>query len=171
MPSDQALCVRRIEDETPRVRGDLSLVYPGEPGFERGRLMTPAVAAPMRAMLEAEIVQMEDALAIFRRHAALKRECAALCIELPPLTRSMEMIATTVAYMNGLKLADLIGPDRRRCIAHPRQEAMYALYEERLTDGRRRWSLPQIGEFLGGRDHTSVLHGIRALARRRGLPL
>ena len=49
----------------------------------------------------------------------------------------------------------LLGRDRSQKIAQPRQVAMYLLRKE--TDA----SLPQIGEVLGGRDHTTVMYAIR----------
>ena len=48
----------------------------------------------------------------------------------------------------------LLGRDRSQKIVQPRQVAMYLLRKE--TDA----SLPQIGEVLGGRDHTTVMHSI-----------
>ncbi len=52
----------------------------------------------------------------------------------------------------------LIGRDRSQKIAQPRQVAMYLLRKE--TDA----SLPQIGEVLGGRDHTTVMYAIEKIA-------
>jgi chromosomal replication initiator protein len=51
----------------------------------------------------------------------------------------------------------LIGRDRSQKIAQPRQVAMYLLRKE--TDA----SLPQIGEVLGGRDHTTVMYAIEKI--------
>lgn len=51
----------------------------------------------------------------------------------------------------------LLGRDRSRKIAQPRQVAMYLLRKE--TDA----SLPQIGEALGGRDHTTVMYAIEKI--------
>jgi len=48
----------------------------------------------------------------------------------------------------------LLGRDRTQKIVQPRQVAMYLLRKE--TDA----SLPQIGEVLGGRDHTTVMYSI-----------
>ncbi len=55
-------------------------------------------------------------------------------------------------------VASLIGRDRSQKIALPRQVAMYLLRKE--TDA----SLPQIGEVLGGRDHTTVMYAIQKIA-------
>ncbi len=52
----------------------------------------------------------------------------------------------------------LLGRDRSHKIAQPRQVAMYLLRKE--TDA----SLPQIGEALGGRDHTTVMYAIEKIA-------
>jgi chromosomal replication initiator protein len=52
----------------------------------------------------------------------------------------------------------LLGRDRSQKIAQPRQVAMYLLRKE--TDA----SLPQIGEALGGRDHTTVMYAIEKIA-------
>jgi chromosomal replication initiator protein len=48
---------------------------------------------------------------------------------------------------------------RQRCheVALARQVAMYLLKEE------LNWSLPQIGQTLGGRDHTTVLYGCQKI--------
>ena len=52
----------------------------------------------------------------------------------------------------------LLGRDRSHKIAQPRQVAMYLLRKE--TDA----SLPQIGEVLGGRDHTTVMYAIEKIS-------
>jgi chromosomal replication initiator protein len=52
----------------------------------------------------------------------------------------------------------LLGRDRSQKVAQPRQVAMYLLRKE--TDA----SLPQIGEALGGRDHTTVMYAIEKIS-------
>ena len=59
----------------------------------------------------------------------------------------------TVADTFGLPLERMLGRDRSREVALPRQIAMYLMREEAHI------SLPQIGEALGGRDHTTVIYG------------
>jgi chromosomal replication initiator protein len=47
----------------------------------------------------------------------------------------------------------LVGRSRARAVSGPRQLAMFLIREE--TDS----SLPEIGKLLGGRDHSTILHG------------
>jgi chromosomal replication initiator protein len=53
-----------------------------------------------------------------------------------------------------IKMEDLVGPRRQKELVLPRQIAMYILYKE--------CGLPyeKIGEVLGGRDHTTIMHGV-----------
>jgi hypothetical protein len=94
------------------------------------------------------------------RDVAFTRENAG--VELPFMARTMANIAGEIAERHGVTLADLKGPGRYRAIAWPRHEVMWTLYQERNADGDRRWSLARIARFLGGRDHSTILHGVRA---------
>ena len=60
-----------------------------------------------------------------------------------------------------IKIEDLVSKRRTRNVTVPRQLAMYLCRE--LTD----WSLPKIGEFFGGRDHTTVIHAYEKVNRER----
>jgi chromosomal replication initiator protein len=64
-----------------------------------------------------------------------------------------DQIIHAVAKAFGLTEDHLLSRDRSRQIALPRQIAMYLMREEANI------SLPQIGEVLGGRDHTTILYG------------
>ncbi len=63
-----------------------------------------------------------------------------------------ETIKKAVCKQFGIRIADIESSKRKREFSHPRQIAMYLCRE--LTDS----SLPKIGEYFGGRDHTTVLH-------------
>ncbi len=69
-----------------------------------------------------------------------------------------EKIIELVAREWQISVDALLSRDRSRKIAEPRQVAMYLLRKE--TDA----SLPQIGEVLGGRDHTTVMYAIEKIA-------
>lgn len=64
-------------------------------------------------------------------------------------------VIRAVADRYDLSVCDLLGPATRRRIAYARHEAMAAVRD------MGRLSFPQIGRIFGGRDHTSVLTGIR----------
>jgi len=66
---------------------------------------------------------------------------------------TIEMVIDAVAHHYDLTVAELKSAGRTKRIAAPRQMAMYLSREETKA------SLPQIGEALGGRDHTTVIYG------------
>jgi len=74
---------------------------------------------------------------------------------------SLRRIIGVAARRHGLAVADLTGPSRRRSVTEARGEAMYVA---RALTGK---SLQALGSAFGGRDHTTVLHGIRVTERRR----
>ena len=63
-----------------------------------------------------------------------------------------ETIKKAVCKQFNIKVSDIESSKRKREFSHPRQIAMYLCRE--MTDS----SLPKIGEYFGGRDHTTVLH-------------
>ncbi|MCB0076488.1 MAG: chromosomal replication initiator protein DnaA [Anaerolineales bacterium] len=75
-----------------------------------------------------------------------------------PQNIDLDVIIETTADFYNLSLADLESSSRRKPIAFARQVAMYLAREE--TDA----SLAEIGELLGGRDHSTVLYGVDKIA-------
>lgn len=65
---------------------------------------------------------------------------------------TIDFIQQKVSEYFNIKLSDMKTKRRSRAIAYPRQIAMYL--SRNLTD----FSLPEIGEQFGGRDHTTVIH-------------
>lgn len=74
----------------------------------------------------------------------------------PPVTP--EAILQAVADFYGLSVDALTGTSRLQEIVRPRQVACYLLRQEAGV------SLTQIGQWLGGRDHTTVLHACERIA-------
>ena len=60
-------------------------------------------------------------------------------------------------YEVGLK--DILGTKRDREIVVPRQVAMYVMRQELNI------SFPKIAQSLGGRDHTTIMHGVRKIQK------
>ncbi len=65
---------------------------------------------------------------------------------------TIDFIQRCVAEEFGISLGDMKARRRNKTIVLPRQVAMYLSRD--LTD----LSLPEIGQFFGGKDHTTVLH-------------
>lgn len=64
-------------------------------------------------------------------------------------------IIEEVAQKHGVLMSDMRSVRRGRPLVAARHEAMWRMRNETSM------SLPEIGRRLGGRDHTTVLHGIR----------
>ncbi|MCM8757949.1 MAG: chromosomal replication initiator protein DnaA [Candidatus Omnitrophica bacterium] len=82
----------------------------------------------------------------------LTKEVLRDLIKEPQKLITIEQILNCVASFFGLSLVELKSKKRNKNIVFCRQLAMYLCRE--LTE----LSLPEIGEYLGGKDHTTVLH-------------
>jgi len=76
-----------------------------------------------------------------------------------PTTVTLDELVMTVSDFYSISRDDLLGRGRNKELVHPRQVVMYLAREElQLT-------LPQIGESLGGRDHTTVMYGVERMTQ------
>lgn len=73
---------------------------------------------------------------------------------------SMQTILDSVVRYYDVKLTDLVGKRRHKSVVLPRQVCMW------LARRHTRYSLEEIGGYLGGRDHTTVLHAVRTVTAR-----
>lgn len=89
----------------------------------------------------------------------LAREVLRGMISEEPKQVTIPMIQKTVADFFGISEEDMKTKKKTRAIAYPRQMAMYLARS--LTDH----SLPSIGGFFGGRDHTTVIHACDKIGR------
>ena len=87
----------------------------------------------------------------------LTQDCLADILRASDRKITVEEIQRKVSDHYNIRLSDLIGPKRVRTFARPRQVAMYL--SKQLTSR----SLPEIGRRFGGRDHTTVMHGVRKI--------
>jgi transposase len=67
-----------------------------------------------------------------------------------------KLLVAEIAHKHRLELADVYGQSRQAVHVAARQEAMAA-----IKRNCPRWSLKKIGNFFGGRDHTTVIHAIK----------
>jgi chromosomal replication initiator protein len=79
----------------------------------------------------------------------------------PPRPLTLEEIADRVMSHFGLKPGELQARKRTRKISEARQVCMYLMRQQAGA------SFPSIGDFLGGRDHSTVVHGCQTVDKRR----
>jgi len=87
----------------------------------------------------------------------LTQDCLADVLRASERKITVEEIQRKVSDYYNIRLSDIIGPKRLRSYARPRQVAMYLC--KQLTSR----SLPEIGRRFGGRDHTTIMHGVRRI--------
>ncbi len=87
----------------------------------------------------------------------LAQDCLADILKQSDRKVTVEEIQRKVSEHYNIRLSDMLGPKRVRTIARPRQIAMYLA--KKLTTR----SLPEIGRRFGGRDHTTVMHGVKRI--------
>lgn len=110
-------------------------------------------------VLEGALQRLFAHASLLRREITLEvaQECLADILRTNDRKISIDDIQRKVAEHYNIRLADMVGPKRARNIARPRQIAMYL--SKQLTSR----SLPEIGRRFGGRDHTTIMHGIRKI--------
>ena len=130
------------------------------------------VPAYIAARIDSNIRELEGALTKVRgvAHAmdvpiSLDLAKAALAAD-PGAVRTagqpnLQLIVDAVTSFYDVKLTDLLSKRRHKSIALPRQICMW------LARRHTRFSLEEIGGYFGGRDHTTVMHAIRAIEARR----
>jgi chromosomal replication initiator protein len=109
--------------------------------------------ALIRLQMMAQVEQAPVDIALAR---AAVGETAQRSRPAPPVTTIMQV----VSEFYGLKLSDLQSKKKQQSIARPRQICMFL--SRKLT----RHSLEEIGGYLGGRDHTTVMHALKAVEAR-----
>ncbi len=155
-PADRALRLAVVERKLEALQG-MSLVS----GPARPELLSHLVDRTPGSIRELEGGLNTLAAAAGQRMSALTVEEAQsyLSAGYRPTERriTVDEIQKVTADYYGLKQTDLLSARRTRQVARPRQVAMYLC--KQLTTR----SYPDIGRRMGGRDHTTVLHGVRRI--------
>ncbi len=134
---------------------------------ERGGKQVPAEIHELIArQVQSNIRELEGALTRVLAYANLsglpltpQLVNSALADLLPQRsTLQPKEVLDVVARAFGISSERILGRDRSREVALPRQVAMYLLRSEANV------SLPQIGQALGGRDHTTVMYACDKVA-------
>jgi chromosomal replication initiator protein len=131
-----------------------------------GRKVPDAILEAIARQVQSNIRELEGSLTRVLAYADLSGRPLSLELvdialaDLLPQRRTLEprQVVAVVASAFGVTMEQMMGRDRSREVALPRQVAMYLLREEQSV------SLPQIGEVLGGRDHTTVMYACDKVA-------
>ena len=131
-----------------------------------GRRVTDEILDLIARQIQSNIRELEGALTRIFAYSDLSGHeinpelVSSALVDLLPQRSAIEpeQVLGAVAAAFGVTTERLLGRDRSREVALPRQIAMYLLRQEANT------SLPQIGETLGGRDHTTVMHACTKVA-------
>ena len=102
------------------------------------------------ASLTGQVITLEMAKNVLRDLIGDKKKIVA-----------MDDIQETVCTQFHVKMTELKSRRRSKTLVHPRQIAMYLCRE--LTDA----SYPEIGRHFGGKDHTTIIHACRQVAKAK----
>lgn len=158
-PTDYELRLGILQSKTDSFRAQ----YPG-------LLIAPGVLEFLAHRITSNVRVLEGALQRLFAFASLMgreitldmaQECLADILRANDRKVSIEEIQRKVAEHYNIRLADMIGPKRVRTVARPRQIAMY------LAKQMTSRSLPEIGRRFGGRDHTTIMHGVKKIEELR----
>jgi chromosomal replication initiator protein len=150
------------------------------PDFETRVAILKAKLAQMQGTLDDKIIEyiaekiqknireLEGALNKVLGYARLKGEIPSLketerllseIVSVPSRVISPKQLLRAVAEFYDIMEKDLVAKSRKKDVVKPRQVAMYLMRED------LKYSFPSIGEKLGGRDHTTVMHACDKIAK------
>ncbi len=128
---------------------------------ERGFQLTEEILSYIATHIQKNVRELEGALnrvvalsQIYNRIPDIRevKNILNAYLAVPYRKTSPQVILKTVADFFSIPLSDLTKRSRKKDIVKPRQIAMYLLREE------IKLSFPEIGQKLGGRDHSTVIH-------------
>ena len=159
-PTDYELRLSILQSKTEQFRAT-----------QRDLVMAPGVLEFLAHRITSNVRVLEGALQRLFAFASLMgreisldmtQECLTDILRSSDRKVSIEEIQRKVAEHYNIRLSDMIGPKRVRTVARPRQIAMY------LSKQMTSRSLPEIGRRFGGRDHTTIMHGVKKIEELRG---
>jgi len=154
-PTDYELRLGILQQKAELYRGQYAglKIAPGVLEFLSHRITTNV------RVLEGALTRLFAFASLVGREITIElaQDCLADILRASDRKVSIEDIQRKVAEHYNIRLSDLVGPKRLRTVARPRQMAMYL--SKQLTTR----SLPEIGRRFGGRDHTTIMHGVKKI--------
>lgn len=139
---------------------------------ERGVQLSDDVLAYIAQHIQKNVRELEGALnrvialsQIYNRVPDIKevKNILTTYLAVPYRKTSPQVILKTVADFYNIVMADLTKRSRKKEVVKPRQIAMYLLREE------IKLSFPEIGQKLGGRDHSTVIHACEKIKKEESI--
>lgn len=137
---------------------------------EKELTLTDDILEFIASVVQSNIRELEGALNRVVAHSQLhggtttlddvKNLLASVINQADKNTLTPQQLVDTVAQFYDITKEDLRGSSRRKELVMPRQIAMYLLREELKS------SYPNIGQVLGGRDHTTAMHAYSKIANQ-----
>jgi chromosomal replication initiation ATPase DnaA len=153
----------------------IAVTDPNNETEARARIL--AIRARQRASAEAQATRLaeqkaaKDAAARPKLTAAAERavraieeRSAARATARVDASHKPQNILTRISAEYGVSTDDITGPSREAAVVMARYAAIHA-----IRGANPRFSLIRIGQWVGRRDHTTVLHALRKIARE-GVP-
>jgi len=119
--------------------------------------------------IRSNIRELEGALTRLVAYCELENQAPSLAVAKSALDEALitprnanlnpVRIIEVVSKHFGIQQADLLGTRRQKELVHPRQILMYLLRHE------LNYSFPKIGRELGGKDHTTIIHGCEKIEK------
>ena len=128
---------------------------------ERGAVVADEVLGYIAEYIQKNVRELEGALNLVLASTRTKSEAISEedvkkilkhIISRPKKVVTPKRVIQTIAGFYEVSEKDLLGKNRRKEIAHPRQVAMYIMRNTLKN------SYPFIGSKIGGRDHTTIMH-------------
>lgn len=138
----------------------------GAKAKEKGVEIEPAVLDYIATNITRNVRELEGSLTTLVTTAQLQGEPITvgfaakalrdLSSSSPVNLTSKEVLRAVASYFE-LETGDILGSKRQKQLVYPRQVAMY------LMRHLLKLSYPQIGDNLGGKDHTTIMHGVNKI--------
>lgn len=111
--------------------------------------------------LESALIKIGAITQIYNRELTLKevKKFLQTYINAPFRKTTPQTIIKSVADFYGITTVDLVKRSRKKEVVRPRQMTMFLLREETKA------SFPEIGQKLGGRDHSTVIHAYEKIKK------
>ena len=138
--------------------------------YARGWTVPSDVALFIAGSITSNVRELEGCLTTLMAASSIRRMVPDLhlaraivrsLVSNEPEPVTLDTVLVIVARHFNLKVADLKARTNAQRIAYPRQIAMY------LSKKIARESLPTIGQAIGGKHHTTVLHAVRKIEELR----